>query len=315
MSPELGTRAGLHSQTLISTGLADLDRLLGGGLPLGAVLLLLGDAFTPHCSTLLRYFVAEGVACRHRVHWAAATTPDPASLPQLARLHLSAEVLPAARMQPLAGKQSPCNMRLKTLPSISPAWAQADQQGAEKAEDPKLRIAWQYRRYIQRQQQAPSTGSRALPPEPPFAPAPGAPHFLGGAPSRPAGAASSGAIASQPAKSGGRGGRSGVGDWCHGFDLSRPMDTAAAVQAGRLECAGYRGPDALQALVEGARAFACQHQLPATGAPAAGQPPSGHPAPPRCYSCTCSSLFSVHDLRLESACQVRMWVWSLCSNG
>ena len=107
MSPELGTRAGLHSQTLISTGLADLDRLLGGGLPLGAVLLLLGDAFTPHCSTLLRYFVAEGVACRHRVHWAAATMPDPTSLPHLAKPQSSAEVLPAVRIQPLCQQTVP----------------------------------------------------------------------------------------------------------------------------------------------------------------------------------------------------------------
>ncbi len=36
-----GTRPGLHGQTLVSTGLAGLDSLLGGGLPLGSVLLIL----------------------------------------------------------------------------------------------------------------------------------------------------------------------------------------------------------------------------------------------------------------------------------
>ena len=36
-----GTRSGLHGQTLISLGLVDLDRLLGGGLPLGSLLLVI----------------------------------------------------------------------------------------------------------------------------------------------------------------------------------------------------------------------------------------------------------------------------------
>lgn len=36
-----GTRPGLHGQTLISMGLVDLDRLLGGGLPLGTLTLIM----------------------------------------------------------------------------------------------------------------------------------------------------------------------------------------------------------------------------------------------------------------------------------
>jgi elongator complex protein 4 len=82
----------VHSQTLISTGLADLDRILGGGLPLGAVLLLLEDAYCPHGSTLLKYFAAEGVACGHRVHWGGATRPDASSLPSLAKSHFASQV-------------------------------------------------------------------------------------------------------------------------------------------------------------------------------------------------------------------------------
>jgi len=90
---ELGTRAGVHSQTLISTGLADLDRILGGGLPLGAILLVLEDAYSPHGSTLLRYFTAEGIACGHNVHWAAAFTPDAKSLPSLAKSQTASQVI------------------------------------------------------------------------------------------------------------------------------------------------------------------------------------------------------------------------------
>ena len=40
-SVDSGTRSGLHGQTLMSMGLVDLDRLLGGGLPLGSLLLVM----------------------------------------------------------------------------------------------------------------------------------------------------------------------------------------------------------------------------------------------------------------------------------
>ena len=93
-----GTRAGLHGQTLISTGHADLDRVLGGGLPLGALLLILEDAASPHATTLLRCFAAEGVACGHQVLWAAGGEPPPGglaeTLPAYARVRGAAKVCP-----------------------------------------------------------------------------------------------------------------------------------------------------------------------------------------------------------------------------
>lgn len=75
---------------MISSGHPDLDRLLGGGLPLGSLLLLLEDSWSGHHATLLRYFLAEGAACGQvggRVlHGAAAllriaARPVDASLP------------------------------------------------------------------------------------------------------------------------------------------------------------------------------------------------------------------------------------------
>lgn len=81
---DTGTRPGLHGQTLLSSGHPDLDRLLGGGLPLGSLLLLLEDGWSQHHATLLRYFLAEGAACgqvryvcvlrcqRHLARWLTA---------------------------------------------------------------------------------------------------------------------------------------------------------------------------------------------------------------------------------------------------
>lgn len=71
MHAELGTRPGLSGQTLVSTGLADLDKLLGGGLPLGTVTLLLEDSYTQHHLTLLKYFLAEGAANSQALQWTA----------------------------------------------------------------------------------------------------------------------------------------------------------------------------------------------------------------------------------------------------
>lgn len=39
---------------------------MGGGLPLGALLVVFEDAALPHADTLLRCFAAEGVACGHQ---------------------------------------------------------------------------------------------------------------------------------------------------------------------------------------------------------------------------------------------------------
>jgi elongator complex protein 4 len=67
---DAGTRPGLHGQLLLSTGLAGLDRLLGGGLPLGCVLLVLHDVDArTHASSLERCFMGEGVACGHNIAW------------------------------------------------------------------------------------------------------------------------------------------------------------------------------------------------------------------------------------------------------
>jgi hypothetical protein len=58
-----GTRPGPHGLTLISTGHSELDKILGGGLPLGFLLLVLEDGTSGHHITLLKYFLAEGAAC------------------------------------------------------------------------------------------------------------------------------------------------------------------------------------------------------------------------------------------------------------
>ena len=58
-----GTRAsptgGPH---LVSSGCADLDKLLGGGIPLGTLTIFTQDGWTRHDALFLKYFVSEAVA-------------------------------------------------------------------------------------------------------------------------------------------------------------------------------------------------------------------------------------------------------------
>ena len=65
-----GTRlvSGSSSLLQVSTGLQSLDDLLGGGLPLGQVLLILAPDYHSSWGELVaRYFVAQGLSSGHRV--------------------------------------------------------------------------------------------------------------------------------------------------------------------------------------------------------------------------------------------------------
>lgn len=77
---ELGTRPGLHGQVLISSGLAGMDKLLGGGLPLGSIMLIIEDSDSQQHNNILKCFMAEGVCCKHTVAWVSAEAVSPESI-------------------------------------------------------------------------------------------------------------------------------------------------------------------------------------------------------------------------------------------
>lgn len=74
---DLGTRPGLHGQVLISSGLSGLDKLLGGGLPLGAIMLIIEDSNSQQHVNMLKCFMAEGVCCKHSIGWVTADSRTP----------------------------------------------------------------------------------------------------------------------------------------------------------------------------------------------------------------------------------------------
>jgi elongator complex protein 4 len=67
-SHPMGTRPSLHNaQLLISTGVPSMDTLIGGGLPVGATLLIEEDVYQMYSQLLMKYFIAEGVMCGHDI--------------------------------------------------------------------------------------------------------------------------------------------------------------------------------------------------------------------------------------------------------
>lgn len=65
-----------NAETVLSCGIPTLDYVLGGGLPLGSILLAEEDAFATYCKQLLKYYVAEGIEQGHVVFLAGGET-DP----------------------------------------------------------------------------------------------------------------------------------------------------------------------------------------------------------------------------------------------
>lgn len=98
--------------------------LLGGGLPLGGVLLVEEDERTEYALVLLRYFVAQTIAARHRLVIASAHEP-PAELVRSAPAPVWALAEPAA-----LGDAGGASSAASTEP--------------DRAASAALRIAWRY---------------------------------------------------------------------------------------------------------------------------------------------------------------------------
>jgi len=62
--PPPGTRVSAYnSSVLLSTGIASVDDILGGGCPLGSILLLEEDKDTSYAKLLVKYWVGQGLCC------------------------------------------------------------------------------------------------------------------------------------------------------------------------------------------------------------------------------------------------------------
>ncbi|KAK9110964.1 hypothetical protein Scep_018483 [Stephania cephalantha] len=110
-----GIKHGPNGTTFLSSGIPDLDKILGGGFPLGSLVMIMEDAEAPHHLLLLRTFMSQGLVHEQPLLYASPSRDPRAFL----------GTLPS----PLLSKEE------KTLKN-------------EQEQEKGLRIAWQYKKYF-----------------------------------------------------------------------------------------------------------------------------------------------------------------------
>lgn len=110
-----GLKHGPNGTIFVSSGIPDLDKILGGGFPLGSLVMVMEDAEAPHHMLLLRNFMSQGLVHKQPLLYASPSN-DPKGF-------------------------------LGTLPS--PGSLKDDKSRSRDPEQEKgLRIAWQYKKYF-----------------------------------------------------------------------------------------------------------------------------------------------------------------------
>uniref|UniRef100_A0ACD5X8J1 Uncharacterized protein n=1 Tax=Avena sativa TaxID=4498 RepID=A0ACD5X8J1_AVESA len=119
-----GVKLGPNGAAFVSSGIPDLDRILGGGFLLGSVVMVMEDSDAPHHLLLLRAFMAQGVVHKQPLLF-AGPMKEPRSF---------LGTLPA----PVSSSKEDARQR------VMGGGASSD----GRASDEGLRIAWQYRKYF-----------------------------------------------------------------------------------------------------------------------------------------------------------------------
>ncbi|XP_075493061.1 elongator complex protein 4 [Primulina tabacum] len=110
-----GFKLGPNGTTFLSSGISDLDKILGGGFTVGSLVMVMEDTEAPHHMLLLRNFMSQGLV-HHQPLMYASPSKDPRGF-------------------------------LGTLPS--PMAPRDDKSHVHVTEQERgLRIAWQYKKYF-----------------------------------------------------------------------------------------------------------------------------------------------------------------------
>jgi len=128
-----GSKPSVHNgQLLISSGLQELDEILGGGIAVGSVILLEEEIYTEHFLALLKYFLVEGLANDHVIAVISADKSTGDIVRKLPRNLMYEEALLQSTLE------NSKNDHVK------------DSDSGEQSFAPKesMKIAWQYEKYL-----------------------------------------------------------------------------------------------------------------------------------------------------------------------
>ncbi|XP_039467376.1 elongator complex protein 4 isoform X2 [Oreochromis aureus] len=154
-----GTRPSVQNgQLLVSTGVTSLDYLLGGGLAVGTVLLIEEDRFDSYSRMILKYFLAEGVVCRHELFVASAQDNPDDILQELPAPILDDVAIHKPVEQPRLSCEPQDNLdamkiawRYQNLPKVQSALASSSRFGhyydVSKTMEPEIRQAAKCHRF------------------------------------------------------------------------------------------------------------------------------------------------------------------------
>ncbi|KAJ9556265.1 hypothetical protein OSB04_010879 [Centaurea solstitialis] len=111
-----GLKYGPNGTIFLSSGVPDLDKILGGGFHLGSLVMIMEDTEAPHHMLLLRNFMSQGLVHNQPILYASPSTNPRAFL--------------------------------GTLPTTLASKDDRSRNANADAEQKDLRIAWQYKKYL-----------------------------------------------------------------------------------------------------------------------------------------------------------------------
>ncbi|KAM9952953.1 hypothetical protein ACTFIR_008011 [Dictyostelium discoideum] len=135
-----------NSNLLTSTGLTDLDDIIGGGIPIGSILMIEEDINSSYYMFLLKYFLAEGVLQQQGVFFSSLIGIDPFEILNKLPARITKEEEIEADKNDITN-----NININT------------NNNNNKQPTDELKIAWRYQQYVsnelskQQQQQSAST--------------------------------------------------------------------------------------------------------------------------------------------------------------
>jgi elongator complex protein 4 len=129
-----GCKNWLNNQYMVSTGLKQLDEILGGGIILGSAFYLEEDQYSSHAETLMAYSIAESICTNCKTILLVATLEDAERILSSLPFNLT-----------LRHQDKEYNSELPSN-SINPD----NSDSANDTDSPKseLKIAWQYEKYL-----------------------------------------------------------------------------------------------------------------------------------------------------------------------
>ncbi|XP_023809294.1 elongator complex protein 4 [Oryzias latipes] len=168
-----GTRPSVQNgQLLVSSGVTSLDYLLGGGLAVGTVLLIEEDRYDSFSRMIFKYFLAEGVVCRHELFVAAAQDDPDDILQELPAPILDDVAIHRPGEQPRMSCEPQDTLdamkiawRYQNLPKVQSALASSSRFGhyydVSKTMEPEIRQAAKWHRFYHPEHPPLSSGTHS----------------------------------------------------------------------------------------------------------------------------------------------------------